>query len=371
MLTASQVKAATKPGRYGDGAGLSLVIDKRGGKSWVLRIAIDGKRRDLGLGPAATTPLAKAREKARAYREDVAAGGNPMEEKRRVGPPTFREVMADVHQAHSPRWSVDHAASWLRSMNNHAKGLMDVRVDRIGQPDVLRLLQRCREKNPKLAPRMRQRIRQVFAYAQAFEYIAANPAGEGISAALPPAPKGGHHRALDHREVPAALRAIGQEGSTRLALRMVILAAARGGEVRGMTWDEVDLETRTWTLAPSRMKARREHRVPLSDAAVAVLEAARGREGSDYVFPSPAKAGAPLSDQPFADVLAVEGIPSTPHGFRASFRSWCAETGERFDAAEMCLAHRVGGAVVQAYQRSDLLDERRGIMERWGAYCVG
>ena len=374
MLTAAKVKSIRKAGRYGDGRnglGLSLLVQPSGSKSWAQRLTIAGTRRDLGLGGFPLVPLAEARKKARANVEAVAEGRDPRAPKREAAPPTFGQAVEAVHKAHRPRWSADHARGWLLSLRKHAGALWAVRVNQIERHDVLDLLERCRATSPNTARRIRQRVRQVLGWAQAYGYVDQNFAGEAISAALPPVPQGDHHRAVDYRDVPDALRRIGEGGATRLALRMVILTAARQGEVRGMMWEEIDPLQRLWTVPARRMKARREHRVPLSAAAMDVLAAARGLgDGSGVVFPSPAT-GRALSDQAFADALKVEGIDGTPHGFRSSFRTWAAETGQRWDAAEMCLAHNVGSNVERAYSRTDLLEQRRALMDAWVAYCVG
>ena len=217
----------------------------------------------------------------------------------------------------------------------------------------------------------------VLRWCQALGYIESNPAGEGIDGALPSMPKlKAHHRALPYHEVRAALdtvEATGASMAAKLCLRFVVLTAARSGEARGASWGEIDMDARTWTIPGERMKAGAGHRVPLSDAVVDVLEHARMLDNeSGLIFPSPMKRGRPLSDMTLTKVLRDTGLAErcTVHGFRSSFRDWCAETGKPREVAEAALAHTVGG-VEGAYFRSDLFQRRRVLMDQWAAYLTG
>ena len=217
-------------------------------------------------------------------------------------------------------------------------------------------------------------MRATLRWAQAHGYVEHNVAGEGIDGALPAQPAVKEHlRALPYREVATAMETVEASRASlaaKLCLRLTILTAARSGEARGASWAEMDLDAREWRIPGSRMKAGAEHRVPLSDAALAVLEHARQlREGSDLIFPSPVRRGRPLSDMALTNVLRDTGLAerATVHGFRSSFRDWCAETGQPREIAEAALAHTVGG-VEGAYFRSDLFDRRRRLMADWARY---
>ena len=231
---------------------------------------------------------------------------------------------------------------------------------------------------PETARRVRQRIRTVMRWAMAHGFIESNPAGEAIDGALPPMPKlKAHLRALPYEEVAQALEVVDASQASlaaKFCLRFGVLTAARSGEARGALWDEVDLERTLWTVPAGRMKGGLEHRVPLSDAALAVLrEAAKLRDGSGLIFPSPMRPGQPLSDMTLTKVLRATGLAerATVHGFRSSFRDWAAEcTSAPHAVMELSLAHRVGSAVEQAYARSDLLDQRRTLMNAWADFVT-
>ena len=292
MLTAAEIKSLTTPGRYRADPILYLVVQPSGSKSWVQRLTIDGRRRDIGLGGYPPICLADARTKALENRGAVAHGRDPLAESRRRRTPTFREAAKAVHAANRPRWrNAHHTASWMQTLERHAFATLGAMpVHRIQQADVLRVLEPIWTTKPETARRVRQRIRTVLAWALAQGYIDDNPADDRIDPALPRMPKvKAHLRALDYREVPAALAVIDASRASpaaRLCLRFTILTAARSGEARGARWSEIDLEACQWRIPGDRMKAGVEHRVPLSDAAVAVLEQARTLDdGSGLVIP--------------------------------------------------------------------------------------
>lgn len=380
-LTAAAVKAASKPGRLTDGGTLYLNIAKGGTKSWIQRIAIDGRRHDIGLGGWPVVSLALARRLAAQNRTAVAEGRDPLAEKRRAAVPTFSQAARKTCEALKPRWrNRKHAVSWMQTLERHAFPVLGgVSVNRIGRADVLAVLTPIWGTRPETARRVRQRIRATLRWCWAHGYVEQNAAGEAIDGALPamPAVKA-HLRALPYRDVSAALDTVEASGASmaaKLCLRFLVLTAARSGEVRGAIWSEIHSEDCEWRIPGSRMKGGAEHRVPLSRPALAVLEQARAlRDGSDLVFPSPARIGRPLSDMTLTKVLRDTGLASraTVHGFRSSFRDWAAECTDAPHAVmEISLAHVVGNSVEQAYARSDLLAKRRRLMDQWAAFVEG
>ena len=378
-LNAAKVKAIKEPGRYSDGGTLFLSVAPGGSKSWVQRLVVNSKRRDIGLGGFPLTSLVEAREKAFANRKLARAGGDPLAAKRRAKVPSFREAAKKTFDANRPRWRSERVAlKWWQGMERHAFPILgDTRLDRIGREDVLRVLTPLWTSRPEQARKLRQWIRTTLGWAQAHGYIEHNIAGEAIDGALPAQPAVKEHlRALPYREVAGALETVDASRaslSAKLCLRFTVLTAARSGETRGALWSEIDLDAREWRIPANRMKAGVEHRIPLSDAALEVLEQARPlRNDSDLIFPSPVRRGRPLSDMALTKVLRDTGLSerATVHGFRSSFRDWCAETGKPREIAEAALAHVVGG-VEGAYFRSDLFEKRRRLMDQWASYLTG
>ena len=377
MLTAAEVKNAG-PGKHQDGQGLFLRVYESGAKCWVLRLTVDRRRREIGLGGWPEVSLADARRKTLEHRAAVAGGRDILAEKRRARVPTFREAAKSVHEAHRPRWRSDrHAANWWASLEKHAfPEIGDMRVDRINQSDVLRVLTPIWTTRPEVARKTRQRIRTILRWAMAHGYVQFNMAGEVIEGALPPMPRvKSHFRSLPYSKVAEALAVVEESGaspSAKLCLRFVVLTAARSGEARNATWDEIDFETCEWKIPAERMKAASEHRVPLSEAAMDVLGRAKAcHDGSDLVFPSPLKPGRPLSDMTLTKILRDVGLSdrATVHGFRASFRTWALEeTDAPWAVAEAALAHSLGDSVQQAYIRGDAYDKRRKLMDQWADY---
>ena len=380
-LTAAKVKALTKPGMHHDGRGLYLRIAPGGSKGWMLRATIDGRRRDIGLGGYPAVSLAKARQFADAHRLAVAEGRDPLAEKRRAKMPTFAEAAAKVHAVNLPRWkNGKHTGQWINTLRTYAfPGIGKLPLDRIERRDVLAVLTPIWSAKPETARRVRQRIRTILKWAQAHGFVEHNMAGEAIDGALPLMPRvKKHFRALPYAEVPAALVTVDASPASmaaKLCLRFLILTAARSGEARGATWSELDLDNRLWIVLAARMKSGAEHRVPLSDAALAVLhEAAPLRGDDELVFPSPRKRGSALSDMTLTKVLRDCGLAgrATIHGFRSSFRDWATERTDAPHAVmERALAHAVADAVEAAYARSDLLERRRALMAAWGHFVTG
>ena len=294
--------------------------------------------------------------------------------------PTFREAAEKTFAANRARWRSEMTAkNWQQGMARHVLPVIgELRVDQIKREDVLRILTPIWTGKPEVARKQRNRIRTVLSWCQAHGFIEHNVAGEMIDGALPAMPAvQAHFRALPYREVPVALETVEASGASmaaKLCFRFLVLTATRSGEARGAMWPEIDFEAREWRIPGSRMKAGVEHRVPLSDAALAVLEQARIlRDRSGLIFPSPMKP-APMSDMTLTKVLRTTGLAerATVHGFRSSFRDWAGEcTNTAHAVMELSLAHAVGSAVEQAYARSDLLAKRRRLMDQWATYITG
>ena len=379
-LTAAAVKAIKEKGLHRVDDGLYLRIASESGRgAWQFRIVVSGKRRYVNLGPYPGVGLAEAKHKAIAYRVAIAEGNDPLEEKRKATMPTFRQAMEEVFKLNTPRWkNAKHTISWRQTLEKDAMPIIgDLPVDEITREHVLKILTPIWTKKPETARRVRQRIRTILKWAQAHGFIEHNPAGEMVDGALPSMPKvKAHFRALPYGEVGQALETIeASQASTasKLAIRFLVLTAARSGEVRNAVWDEIDLDSRTWTIPAHKMKAGAEHRVPLVDEALATLERARELDdGSGLIFPSPLHQGRALSDMSLTQVLRKTGLASraTIHGMRSAFRDYCAETGKPRELAEAALAHVVGG-VEGAYFRSDLFEQRRRLMAQWAAFVTG
>lgn len=381
-LTVKKVQSLTKPGLHGDGGTLYLNVTPNGAKSWIQRVMIDGRRRDIGLGGFPVVTLAEARDMALDNRRLIRAGGDPLAEKRKATMPTFRAAAEKYFAANRPRWRNAKAAkAWLARLEKHAfKRLGNMPVDRIGRDDVLRVLTPIWTAKPETARKLRQGIQGTLGWAQAHGFVEHNVAGEAISGALPSMPSVKEHlRALPYGEVADALAAIAASESSpaaKLCLRFVVLTAVRNGEARGATWHEIDFDAAEWRIPASRMKTRKdEHRVPLSDAAIKVLKEAWSlRDDSGLVFPSPTRRGAALSDMTLTKILRTIDLAdrATVHGFRSTFRDWASEcTNADHAVMEMCLAHKVGSAVERSYARSDLLEKRRALMQGWADFVTG
>ena len=372
-LTAAKVKNLKTPGMHSDGAGLALKIAPGGSKSWVYRGTVNGQRRTIGLGGWPATSLAQARAEANRLRTEIAQGMDPLAEKRRAAMPTFAEAARQLHELNCGRWkNGKHTKQWIATLEKHAfPAIGALSLDQIERRDVLAILTPIWTATPETARRVRQRIRSVLKFGMAHGWIVTNAAGEAIDGALPAMPKlvKGHLRSLPHSEVAGVLEGLAATPAG-LCLRFVILTACRSGEARGALWDEIQGDT--WTIPASRMKAGKEHRVPLAGPALAVLEAARPyqRDGG-LIFPgrSPTR---PLSDMTLTAILRRRGLAATAtvHGFRSSFRDWCADRGQPRELAEAALAHTVGG-VEGAYFRSDLFERRRALMTAWADYLDG
>ena len=379
-MTAAFVRSVNRPGVYCDQHGLRLrVYESRKLKSiskhWVWRRTVNGTRRDVGLGAFPYVSLLDARQQAYEYRKIARAGGDPVALKRKPDVPTFAEAVETVIGIHREGWK-DAGKSekqWRASLRDYAmKRLGRKRVDQIATADVMAVLIPHWHTRNETMRRVRQRIGAVMKWAVAQGYRDDNPAGDAISAALP---KTGtmrkHQRALPFADVGAALdkvKASGAYKGTALALEFLVLTACRSSEVRLATWDEMDLDSETWKVPAGRMKAKRDHRVPLSARALQVLNEARELSGgSGLVFPS--AHGRALSDNTISKLLRDLGIEAVPHGFRSSFRDWAAECSDATrEVCELALAHVNSDRVEAAYRRTDLFERRRVLMEEWSRF---
>ena len=379
-LSPAFVRKATKPGRYYDGNGLFLKVDPSGAKRWGQRLVIHGRQRTLGLGGCALVSLAEAREAALGNRKIARAGGDPLAQLRRTtNIPSVEAAAATVIELHRHGWRNEkHAAQWGATLRDYVFPRLGKRsVADISTADVMAALTPIWHEKAETARRVRQRISAIMIWAVAQGYRADNPAGDAIGAALPKhnGKTKHHHRALPHGEVAAAIEAVRGSNagrSAKLAFEFLVLTAARSGEVRLATWDEIDTEAATWTVPASRMKAGREHRVPLSDRAVTILDEARAlHDESGLIFPG-TRVGKPLSDMTLSKLMRDLGLDGVPHGFRSSFRDWAAEcTNASREVMEAALAHTVRNTVEAAYSRTDLFERRRTLMDQWASYLDG
>jgi integrase len=370
------------PGRYSDGTvkGLMLLVRDNGSRAWVLRYQIGGRRRDMGLGPYPEIGLADAREKALDARRLIKRDGkDPLGERARAKIKTFRETAGALIESKRPGWrNAKHAEQWSSTLETYAYpklGALDVNiVDTTAVLDVLRPIWTTKTET---ASRVRQRIEAVLDYATATRARTGdNPARwrghlDHLLAKPSAVHKVKHHAALDWRQAPHFMAELAKRrGVDARALAFTILTAARSGEVRGMKWGELDLEDAVWTVPASRIKASREHRVPLEPAAIALL--GEPGEADELVFPSPVKAGKPLSDAALAAVLERMGYDNvTVHGFRSTFRDWAGETTPHArEVIETALAHKLKDKAEAAYARGDLFRKRRRLMQDWAAHLA-
>ena len=382
-LSARFVETVQRPGCYGDGrgsGGLSLGVKRtaRGhlSKSWGQRISVDGRPRNLGLGTWPHVSLAEARQKCALNLLARQRGELVTGRKRTV--PTFAEAVEKVIAVHAAGWKDGGRQEklWRSSLRDYAMPKLGGRpVDRIHTADVMAVLLPIWNEKRETARRVRRRVSAVMRWAVAQGYREDNPAGEAIGAALP---RNGvrprHHPALPYAKVGGAIETVRMSGAypaTVLAFEFLVLTACRSGEVRGARWKEMDLAGREWRIPAERMKTNREHRVPLSRGALAVLEEAQAlADGSGVVFPS--ARGGPLSEVAISKMVRELGIGAVPHGFRSSFRDWAAECSDApREVCELALAHVDTNAIEAAYRRTDLFERRRALMERWASFLAG
>lgn len=385
-LTARKAQTLSVPGQHADGGGLYLVVDPSGARRWMFRYRLNGKRREMGLGPVQSVPLVRAREMAAEARTKIAAGIDPVEEKRvaRAKPEPIASVtFADVATAYmadrETSWrNAKHRAQWRQTLEFQAASLWSLPIADVTTEHVLAVLRPIWTTKAATAQRIRGRIEAVLDAGRAAGHRPGeNPARwrGHLDKLLPRMRKltRGHHAAMPYLDVPDFYAALGtRSGFAARALRLAILTAARSGEVRGMTWGEVDLDKAIWIVPGARMKGGREHRVPLSVPAAALLADIRPDKpaGGALVFPS--RNGAPFTDKALSMFLRrAEHGDATAHGFRSSFRDWVAEeTDFAGDIAEAALAHLTGDETERAYRRGDALAKRRALMDHWAAFVT-
>jgi integrase len=366
--------------------GLALQVLPSGGRSWILRMTIGSKRRDMGLGGFPDVTLAQAREAAREARAKVRAGIDPIDDARasisrlkasQAAALTFDQCAEAYIKSQEPKW--DNAKSpsqWRNTLKTYASPHMgSLLVRDVDLPHVLAALKPIWETKTETASRVRSRIQAVLDYAKACKYrTGENPAvwGGHLDKILPAPGKVTaveHFSALPYGELGSFMEGLRKAAGTGArALEFTILTAARSGEVRGATWLEVDLDAGLWVVPGERMKSKKEHRKPLSKSALKLLKALPRVAGTEYVFPAPR--GGMISDATMGAVLKRMGVPVVPHGFRSTFRDWAAEkTNYPGELAEMALAHTVSDKVEAAYRRGDLYMKRVMMMEDWDKFC--
>ena len=374
MRLSARKVATAGVGRHGDGRGLFLYVKPTGARSWVLRYQVQGRRHDLGLGAYPDVTLAMARQKATEARRLILNGDDPIAIRRQAQPKTFRDAAIELIESKRPGWkSAKHAAQWTSSLEAYVfPRLGNMQVTKVATADVVGALKPIWSQKPETANRVRQRIEAVLDYASALGIREGyNPARwRGHLDNLLPKPTKvravRHHPALAHADIQEFMAALSnRNGVSARALTYTILTSARSGETRGMTWAEIDLDNRVWTIPAQRMKAGKEHRVPLTPAAIAQL-GPRGRD-AELVFGSETKAGKPISNMSMTALLRrMEYDNITVHGFRSTFRDWAGETtGFPREVIEAALAHGIKDKAEAAYARSDLFDKRRDLMQSW------
>ncbi len=386
-LSALGVQRAKRIGYYGDGGGLWLQISKLGGKSWVCRFSFQGRVCEMGLGAAHTVSLAEARLQAQACRKAVKEGRNPIEERKAkradarleaANTKTFAECAIAYIEAHRAGWKNEkHGKQWATTLETYAFPVIgQLAVAAVDTALVLRVLEPIWHTKTETANRLRGRVETVLDWATVRGYRQGeNPARwrGHLDKLLPARSKVQaveHHAALPYMEIGAFMVDLRErEGIAPRALEFAILTVARSGEVRGATWAEIDLDARLWTVPAERMKAGKEHRVPLSDEALALLQSLPRTKDDEYVFPAFKKK--PLSDMSLLAVLRrMERGGFTQHGFRSTFRDWAGETtAHPREVIEHALAHQLKDKAEAAYQRGDLLRKRAALMADWARYC--
>lgn len=389
-LSAREVATKATPGHYGDGGGLWLQISDAGTKSWVFRFKspVTGKAREMGLGSFDTYSLAEARERAREQRKVVDAGRDPIAEREAARQSTrlaaamamtFDQCAAAYISAHRAGWkNAKHAQQWENTLAADVSPVIGaLPVAAIDTALVVKVLEPIWTKKNETASRLRGRMESVLDWAKVRGYrTGENPARwrghlDKILAAPAKVQRIEHHRALPFEEVGAFMADLAtRAGTAAMAVRFGTLTAARSGEVRGATWDEFDMAAKVWTIPAERMKAEKEHRIPLSDAALAILQAVPRLVDSPYVFPAPR--GGMLSDMTLTAVLRRMGRADvTVHGFRSTFRDWAGETTAfPREVIEHALAHRLKDKAEAAYARGTLFDKRRLLMDSWAKHCT-
>ena len=387
-LSAVTVATLKKPGYYADGGCLYLRVAPGGTKGWIFRFGLAGKMRDAGLGAYPTVSLVKARKQAEAYRQVVVARIDPIEQRNEereaarvqsATAMTFEQCAKAFIASHDAGWKNErHRGQWRATLATYCYPVLaGLPVQTVDTALVLKVLEPMWTQKPETASRVRGRIESILDWAKAHgNRDGENPARwrghlDNLLPAKSKVRRVEHHAAMPYREIGmlmAKLRA--ETTASARALELLVLTATRVSETLSARWEEVDVEQRMWTIPPGRMKSGREHRVPLSARAIAILKEMADVRHNEYVFPG-VKQGRPLTRNVFDALFPRLELTVTPHGFRSSFRDWAAETTNfPREAAELALAHAVGDSVERAYQRGDLLEKRRKLMEAWAAFCA-
>jgi integrase len=389
-LTALQVSKAKRPGMYPDGGGLYLRVGPTGAKSWVYRYMLNGRRHDMGLGPLNAISLADARTKAGSYRKSKVEGDDPLSARaaktlalklEAAKAVTFKECAKAYIEAHAAGWkNKKHSEQWTSTLTAYAYPIIgDLSVQTIDTGLVMKVLEPIWQTKTETASRIRGRIESILDWAAVREHRRGdNPARwrGHLDKLLPKrtnVQKVKHHAAIPYDQITSFMKVLRRQDSVGArGLEFQILTASRSGEVMGARWEEIDFKKKLWTVPGERMKAKREHRVPLSDDAVAILQGMEKIRTSEFVFPG-LKKNKPLSNMAFLMVLErMKRSDLTSHGFRSTFRDWAAErTNYPREAAEMALAHTVSDKVEAAYRRGDLFEKRRNLMADWALFCGG
>jgi len=380
----------SQPGYYADGGGLYLQVSDGGAKSWIFRFTANGRRREMGLGALHTIGLSDARDAARDCRKLVQDDKDPIEIKRQerekaAGTMSFDRCAELYIEAHKAGWrNAKHGTQWTNTLDTYASPVFGtLPVDKVGLPEVLKVLEPIWHGKSETASRLRARIEAILDWATVRGYREGdNPARwRGHLSSLLPArakiQRVEHHAALPYADIAAFVKTLRkQDGTAALALEFAILTAGRTSEVIGARWDEIDLEKKLWTIPAGRIKAGREHRVPLSARTIEIVEGQKDLDDT-YVFPGRKSArsetGKSLSNMAMLQLLKrMKRDDLTTHGFRSTFRDWAAEkTDHPRDVAEMALAHTVADKVEAAYRRGDMFEKRQQIMRDWEMWCVG
>lgn len=388
-LTPVAINAKKTPGYYADGNGLYLQVSASGTKSWILRFMLNKRAREMGLGSIADRTLSEAREKAKEYRLLVDEGTDPihhrqLERERNLQASmqrrTFEQCAVEYRDLHASGWkNAKHASQWINTLTAYAFPVFGNKdISAVNKADILRTLEPIWLTKAETASRVKQRIRAVLDWAAARDYRTGHDPQlwDQVSRSLPKTKdvkKAKHFEACPYSEIYTALQSITHSTASdrvKYAILFTVLTAARSGEVRGATWSEIDFHGKRWVIPAERMKAGREHRIPLSERALEILHILKKTAGkSDLVFPS--DKDKPYSDMTFTMLIRRLGHTFTIHGFRSTFRDWAAEqTAFPREVCEAALAHTSGDATEAAYFRSDLFEKRRQLMEAWATYCA-
>ena len=376
-----QVKKLSSPGRYADGNCLYLTVSESGSKSWLLRIVVRGRRRDMGLGSIDLVSLEEARDLARQYRRIARSGGDPQLDRQALRGQliSFREAAVQVHELDVPSWGNDkHASQWLSSLEIHVFPIIgSMPVSQITSAVVLKVLAPIWIEKPDTAKKIRRRLRMLIKWAQAQGYFTGNDPVDLAEQALPKVKaSGAQFKSVSYDDLPEIIDRF-QDSSvslaTRLALGFLILTASRTTEVLEAHWSEIDLDKKLWVISANRMKASPHHEVPLTERTIEILQAATKLKLDNGLMVPSSLNGKAMSNNTLRVALQKRlGVDATVHGMRSAFKDWAAETTTYpNEVSEMALAHSIGSKVEAAYRRGNLLTKRRQMMADWDAYLAG